>query len=60
MVIPAAFVTDCLETIVEIGDEYREMFIEAGGEDLQLVESLNAEPLWIDAMQQILMEGKKS
>ena len=58
MVIPAAFVTDCLETIVEIGDEYREMFLEAGGEELQLVESLNAEPLWIEAMQSIL-KGEK-
>lgn len=56
MVIPAAFVTDCLETIVEIGDEYREMFLEAGGDDLQLVKSLNAEPLWIEAMQSILKE----
>lgn len=57
MVIPAAFVTDCLETIVEIGDEYRAMFLEAGGEELQLVESLNAEPLWIDAMHSILTKN---
>lgn len=59
LVIPAAFVTDCLETIVEIGDEYREMFLEAGGEELQLVESLNAEPLWIEAMQVILKDNER-
>ncbi|MFW5822975.1 MAG: ferrochelatase, partial [Tangfeifania sp.] len=50
MIIPAAFVIDCLETIVEIGEEYRELFLEKGGVRLQLVESLNAEPLWIEAM----------
>lgn len=32
-----AFVTDCLETICEIGIEYRDAFIGAGGEHLQLV-----------------------
>lgn len=59
MVIPAAFVTDCLETIVEIGEEYRELFLENGGEELQLIKSLNAEPLWIEAMQNILASQKK-
>lgn len=58
MVIPAAFVTDCLETIVEIGEEYREMFLEKGGEELQLVKSLNAEPLWVEAMHSILANQK--
>lgn len=58
MVIPAAFVTDCLETIVEIGEEYRELFLEKGGVKLQLVESLNAEPLWIEAMHDILASQK--
>ena len=36
-----AFVADCLETIHEIDVEYKEAFIAAGGEHLQLVESLN-------------------
>jgi protoheme ferro-lyase len=42
LVFAPAFVTDCLETIIEIGDEYREIFLENGGERLQLVESLNS------------------
>lgn len=54
LVFAPAFVTDCLETIIEIGDEYREIFIEKGGEDLQLVESLNAEPHWITAMESLV------
>ncbi|MCA1758678.1 MAG: ferrochelatase, partial [Bacteroidales bacterium] len=41
LVFAPAFVTDCLETIIEIGDEYKEEFLEKGGEKLQLVESLN-------------------
>ena len=54
LVFAPAFVTDCLETIIEIGEEYREMFIEAGGEKLQLVESLNTQPLWVEAMESII------
>lgn len=45
-----AFTADCLETVMEIGDEYREEFIEWGGERLDLVESLNDNPRWADAV----------
>lgn len=60
LVFAPAFVTDCLETIIEIGDEYREIFLEGGGEKLQLVESLNAENKWIDAMKTLVIEAVKS
>jgi protoporphyrin/coproporphyrin ferrochelatase len=50
LVFAPAFVTDCLETIIEIGDEYREIFLENGGERLQLVESLNSGINWINTM----------
>ena len=50
LVVAPAFVADCLETIVEIGMEYQALFQKHGGEKLQLVESLNDYPLWIDAM----------
>ncbi|MEM9919945.1 MAG: ferrochelatase [Bacteroidota bacterium] len=49
-----AFVSDCLETTIEITDEYREEFEEAGGEQLDLVESLNAHPKWIKAVADML------
>jgi ferrochelatase len=45
-----AFVSDCLETIYEIGMEYEEEFLAEGGERLQLVESLNTHPLWVEAL----------
>jgi len=54
LVAAPAFVADCLETTVEIGYEYKEMFAENGGEKLQMVESLNDSPAWIKAMDEIL------
>lgn len=49
-----AFVADCLETIEEIGIRAKESFLEAGGEDLRLVPSLNASPRWADAVADML------
>ncbi len=45
-----AFIADCLETSYEIGVEYQEIFEEHGGEKVQLVESLNDNPIWINAV----------
>jgi ferrochelatase len=45
-----AFVADCLETIIEIGEEYQEIFEENGGEKIQLVPSSNDHPLFIDCL----------
>ncbi len=53
LIFSPAFVADCLETIIEIGDEYDEIFKEHGGESVQLVESLNDHPLWIDTLANI-------
>lgn len=50
-----AFVTDCLETTIELGMEYRELFIESGGTDLDLVESLNDMPEWIDVLKDMII-----
>jgi protoporphyrin/coproporphyrin ferrochelatase len=52
-----AFTADCLETIIEIGDEYQEIFKAHGGERVQLVESLNDHPLWIRCLKQIVLES---
>lgn len=48
-----AFVADCLETIIEIGEEYQEEFHSYGGEKVQLVAGLNDEPEWLDALEDI-------
>jgi ferrochelatase len=42
-----AFVSDCLETIEEIGLEARESFIENGGEEFTLVPCLNDQADWV-------------
>ncbi len=50
-----AFVADCLETTIEIGHEYRELFLEKGGAQLDLVPSLNAEPDWIATVKDLVL-----
>ena len=51
-----AFVSDCLETTVEVGETYQEEFIEAGGETWDLVPSLNAEDKWIECLRELATE----
>jgi protoporphyrin/coproporphyrin ferrochelatase len=45
-----SFVADCLETVEEMGIRGRQTFIEAGGEDLRLIPSLNADPFWVNTV----------
>jgi ferrochelatase len=49
-----AFVADCLETVYEVTEEYGGEFKALGGEHVQLVESLNDSPTWIDALEQMV------
>ena len=48
-----AFVADCLETVYEVTQEYGAEFKALGGEHIQLVESLNDSPTWIDALEKM-------
>lgn len=57
LVFSPAFVADCLETIIEIGMEYKDDFIEEGGERLDLVPSLNTETLWIEALKDLVHQN---
>jgi len=54
LVFSPAFVADCLETIYEIGVEYEHIFKQHGGEKIQLVESLNENPKWIEALKKMV------
>ncbi|MBL4708384.1 MAG: ferrochelatase [Flavobacteriales bacterium] len=54
LVFSPAFIADCLETTVEIGIEYQGIFEEHGGEKVQLVESLNDHPMWVDALEKMV------
>lgn len=47
-----SFVSDCLETIEEIGVEARATFKAAGGEDLKLVPCVNDDPPFVAALAQ--------
>ena len=49
-----AFVADCLETVIEIGHEYQEIFEEHGGEKIQLVPSSNDHERFIDGLEDII------
>lgn len=55
LVFAPSFVTDCLETIIEIGYEYQEIFRKHGGETLQLAEALNDSDSWVEGLKEIIM-----
>jgi ferrochelatase len=57
LIVAPAFVADCLETTVELGIDYKNLFKQAGGNDLNFVESLNDSPLWLDALKNIIENG---
>jgi ferrochelatase len=50
VVVCPAFVSDCLETLEEMGEEGREIFLEAGGESFTLIPCMNTHPAWIDVL----------
>jgi len=56
LVFSPAFVADCLETIIEIGHEYQQLFVEHGGEKVQLVESLNDSDAWVEALKKLIQK----
>ena len=54
-----AFVADCLETLIEIGDEYQAIFEAFGGEKIQLVPSSNDHDRFIDGLEELIKEKLK-
>ncbi len=50
LVICPAFVSDCLETIEEIGIRGKKSFLDSGGSNLTLIPSMNEHPKWIDTL----------
>jgi len=66
LVFSPSFVADCLETLIEVGDEYQEIFQEHGGELVQLVASCNTEDTWVHGLadfiraRQALAPGSKA
>jgi ferrochelatase len=56
LVVCPAFVSDCLETLEEMGEEGKEIFTHAGGESFELIPCLNVYPLWISALAKWIKE----
>jgi len=54
LVICPAFVSDCLETLEEIGLRGRDSFLRAGGQECILIPCLNEHPLWVAALETMI------
>ena len=50
LVVCPAFVSDCLETLEEIAEQGKEIFMHAGGESFTMIPCLNINPLWVSAI----------
>jgi len=57
LVFSPAFVADCLETTIEVGEEYKEVFKEAGGEQWDLVPCLNSNDTWVDCVKDLVLKN---
>lgn len=49
-VICPSFITDCLETLEEIGLRGKKLFLENGGDELRLIPCLNDHPQWVETL----------
>ena len=56
LIIPVAFTSDHLETLFELGIEYRRVAMEAGVEQYEVIEGLNDSPMFIEALAQLVFE----
>ncbi|HWB26517.1 MAG TPA: ferrochelatase [Chitinophagaceae bacterium] len=56
LILCPAFVSDCLETLEEIAMRGKETFMEAGGETYEMIQCLNTNPLWVDAVVDMIKE----
>jgi ferrochelatase len=56
LIMSPAFVSDCLETIEELGIRGKESFIAAGGKSYTLIPCLNEHPLWIAALESMVKQ----
>ena len=59
-VVCPGFVSDCLETLEEIGIAARKAFLSEGGRQLRLIPCLNESPEWIEALRLIASAGSSA
>ena len=56
-VVCPSFTADCLETLEEIGLAAAQSFVENGGEALELVPCVNADPRWVAGLAQLVRDA---
>jgi len=56
LVVSPSFTADCLETILEIGEEYHDLFLAHDGESFHFTESLNDKDDWAQVVFQLTKE----
>jgi ferrochelatase len=56
LIVPIAFTSDHLETLFELGHEYRRVANEAGVEQYEVMTGLNDSPTFIDAMAELVFQ----
>ncbi|MCL1944041.1 MAG: ferrochelatase [Candidatus Azobacteroides sp.] len=54
LIVSPSFVADCLETTMELGVEYNDLFRKHGGKCLQPVECLNDDEEWVQALAEMI------
>ena len=63
LVVCPAFVSDCLETLEEMGIQGKEIFGKAGGESFTLIPCMNTHPAWVSVLAgwvKSIQQGDKS
>ena len=56
LLVPVAFASDHLETLFELGIEYRRQAMEKGVEQYEVTEGLNDSPKFIDTLAELVLE----
>ncbi len=59
-VVCPAFVSDCLETLEEMGMEGKKAFLQAGGESFTLIPCLNDKDDWVEVLRGYVEEAQKT
>jgi protoporphyrin/coproporphyrin ferrochelatase len=59
LVVCPAFVSDCLETLEEMGEEGKEFFLEAGGTKFTLAPCMNVHPAWVHTIGEWMRDYEK-
>jgi protoporphyrin/coproporphyrin ferrochelatase len=56
LIVCPAFVSDCLETLEEINEEGKELFLKSGGESFTMIPALNEDAAWIELAAKLIKQ----